>query len=86
MLFYVMIGSMVFVLIFGISFTMIFSNSITRPINRMTDAANRISSGKEDVEFLNIERDDEIGDLSKSFDRMINSVRMAIEVMKEKEE
>ncbi len=71
----------IMVLVFGATFTVVFSNHITKPIIRMTKAADEISTGKRDVEFLNIERNDEIGDLARSFDRMINSVKLAMEIL-----
>ncbi len=76
---------MILVLVFGLIFTFAASKSISDPIILMTKAADDVSSGKKDVEFLDIEGDDEIGTLAKSFNRMINSVKLAIEAMEGKE-
>lgn len=72
-------------LIFGLIFTILVSKSISGPIVMMTTAADEVSSGKKDVEFLDIEGDDEIGTLAKSFNRMINSVKIAIDALEGKE-
>ena len=78
--------TMAIVLGFGLVFSFSASKSISSPIIMMTKAADEVSSGKKDVEFLNIEGDDEIGTLAKSFNRMINSVMLAIETLEGKEE
>ncbi len=75
--------AMVSSVVFGLIFTAWLSNNIASPIRMMTKAADEISSGNKEVEFLNIQRSDEIGDLGESFDRMINSVKLAMEMMKE---
>jgi HAMP domain-containing protein len=77
----VLIASLVGVLVFGLAFSMLFARSLLGPITRMTSAANDISSGKKDVGFLNIDRADEIGELGKSFDRMINSLKVAMDML-----
>jgi len=51
---------------------------ITRPINHLTHVANLISQGKTDLEELPEERRDEIGLLTRSFNRLINSLRVAL--------
>ena len=79
----VLIGAMAGILVMGLILIVMFGRSITKPIIKMTKAADEISSGKKDVEFLNIERDDEIGDLGRSFDRMMNSVKLAFEILEE---
>ena len=81
----ILVSAMAGILILGLVLTVMFARSISNPINKMTNAANEISSGKKDVEFLNIERNDEIGDLGRSFDRMMNSVKLASEVLEGKE-
>jgi methyl-accepting chemotaxis protein len=71
--------------IFGAIYSITLASSITKPIKRMTEVAEAISSGKQDVEFLNIERSDEIGTLAKSFNRMINSMQIAMKIINEQE-
>ena len=51
---------------------------ITRPINNLTRVANLISQGKTDLEELPEDRGDEIGLLTRSFNRLVNSLRVAL--------
>ena len=51
---------------------------ITRPINNLTRVANSISQGKTDLQELPEDRRDEIGLLTRSFNRLINSLRVAL--------
>ena len=81
----ILIAAIAGILVMGLLLTIMFARSISNPINKMTNAANEISSGTKDIEFLNIERNDEIGDLGRSFDRMMTSVKLASEVLEGKE-
>jgi methyl-accepting chemotaxis protein len=57
---------------------------IVSPIKRLEEAANRVASGSIDVS-LEIEMDDEIGRLTKSFNIMVNNIRSArTELLNEK--
>ncbi|MEF8942804.1 MAG: cache domain-containing protein [Desulfohalobiaceae bacterium] len=51
---------------------------ITRPINDLTRMANQISQGKTNLEELPEERKDEIGLLTRSFNRLVASLRVAL--------
>jgi predicted Zn finger-like uncharacterized protein len=51
---------------------------ITRPINHLTRVANLISQGKTNLEELPEERRDEIGLLTRSFNRLVASLRVAL--------
>jgi methyl-accepting chemotaxis protein len=53
------------------------AKSITRPIMRLTDAAERMSLGDLDVS-IDIRSKDEIGHLARAFTRMQTSLRLAI--------
>ena len=55
-----------------------FGNTITKPINELTIMANDISQGKADLGFLPEKRGDEIGVLSKSFNRLVMSLKLAM--------
>jgi two-component system sensor histidine kinase/response regulator len=55
-----------------------FGNTITKPINELTMMANDISQGKADLGFLPEKRGDEIGVLSKSFNRLVMSLKLAM--------
>ncbi|QQZ11638.1 sensor histidine kinase [Heyndrickxia vini] len=50
-------------------FTYLFSSSITRPIQKLTHAANALSKGRFDLK-IEVESNDEISFLAKMFDRM----------------
>lgn len=54
------------ILVVFIFASLIFSNSLTRSIKLLTDYANRLIDGKVGIE-LDIKRNDELGDLAKSF-------------------
>ena len=52
--------------------------ALSKPIIKLTDAANRISIGELDME-IRTKRKDEIGDLSEAIARMQDSIRISIE-------
>jgi methyl-accepting chemotaxis protein len=57
---------------------MIAGRAITRPINQLTDVAERISLGELDAE-IRVKSKDEIGDLAGAIQRMADSIRLSIE-------
>jgi nitrate/nitrite-specific signal transduction histidine kinase len=69
-----------FVLIF---ITYWFSLGITRPILKLTQAANELSNGRFDVE-IHVETNDEIAFLARTFDRMRNNINNLISEIKNK--
>lgn len=79
----VMFADIVIILIASI-FISIFSKILTRPIEKLNDASKKISSGKFN-ERVNIQSNDEIGELANSFNVMaeeienkINSLNLSI--------
>ncbi|WP_449622599.1 sensor histidine kinase [Robertmurraya sp. Marseille-Q9965] len=60
-----------------------FSLSITRPIYKLTRAANELSQGKFDTP-INVETNDEISFLAKTFDRMRININNLISEIKQK--
>jgi methyl-accepting chemotaxis protein len=56
---------------------------LTRPIEELTEAANRISLGELDVPIA-VQSDDEIGTLGESLDRMRISLKQAIERLRKR--
>jgi methyl-accepting chemotaxis protein len=52
--------------------------AITKPINQLTDVAERISLGELDAE-IQVKSKDEIGDLAAAIQRMADSIRLSIE-------
>lgn len=62
---------------------LVFVSYITRPIRRLSETASRISSGELEA-TTNIRRDDEIGLLARSFDRMVYRLRRNIAQLDDK--
>lgn len=62
------------------------SRGITRPLSRLTEAAEAISAGDLDRPPLPIERDDELGRLSRAFAIMTGNVRAAHENLEQQVE
>ncbi len=60
-----------------------FGRAISRPIIKLTDAADRISVGDLDVEIKTNQKD-EIGDLAEAIARMQDSIRLSIERLRRK--
>ncbi len=54
------------------------SRSITQPVKRLAQIAKDLSLGKPGGETEGSERDDEIGELSRSFNRILVSMRLAM--------
>jgi HAMP domain-containing protein len=59
------------------------SYSITKPIKQLTDVANKVSTGDMTAKMPEIKSNDEIGELAKSFGRMVASIKI---MMMDKEE
>ena len=60
------------------------SNSITKPIKHLAEQSKRISAGDMEVEMLQIETNDEVGTLTRSFNKMSASIKSLIDDLKEK--
>jgi methyl-accepting chemotaxis protein len=71
-------------ILFGVTILAVFlialvaGRAITRPINQLTDVAERISLGELDAE-IRVKSKDEIGDLAGAVQRMADSIRLSIE-------
>lgn len=68
------------VLVVAIVIGFVIGNGITRPINELTEVADRISQGEMDLETLAEDRKDEIGRLTQAFNRLITSLKIAMSV------
>jgi two-component system, sensor histidine kinase and response regulator len=53
-------------------------NGITKPINSLTEVADRISHGEMNLKMLTEKRKDEIGHLTQAFNRLITSLKIAM--------
>ena len=73
----------VLVLVFAIAIALVMTRMIVNPIKKLTEVANQVSHGNTDMAVPNIKSKDEIGDLTKSFGRMVASVKF---MMTDKEE
>jgi HAMP domain-containing protein len=71
---YVWIGVLVIAIFVGL----FLGGNITKPINKLTTAADLISQGKVDLEVLEEDRKDEIGVLTKAFNRLVISLKYAL--------
>ena len=67
----------------GVAF--VISKSLSRPLNKLKNAANNIASGDFDVR-TNINTRDEIGELSNAFDSMAQKLQDSLIEIKEKED
>jgi protein-histidine pros-kinase len=83
--FYTFIASLagVFAVLFVI-LNLMLSALIVRPITRMSDAAERISTGDKDIPELEESGRDEVADLARSFNRMRRSLEKAISLIDQK--
>jgi len=83
--FYTFIASLagVFAVLFVI-LNLMLSALIVRPITRMSDAAERISTGDTDIPELEESGRDEVADLARSFNRMRRSLEKAISLIEQK--
>jgi len=62
--------------------SVLFANSITAPLKRLAEVADKVSMGETDDTDIEIKNDDEIGDLADSFKRMIVSMKYYMEKAK----
>jgi protein-histidine pros-kinase len=83
--FYTFMGSLsvVFVALF-IILNVMMSLLIVRPITKMSEAANEISTGNMDIPELSEKGGDEISLLARSFNRMRRSLEKAIELIEKR--
>ena len=73
------LASLFFILL-AIGLSYVFANSLASPIQKLTNLADEISRGKGlDEPIKDIKRDDEVGDLAKSIDRLKTSIRILME-------
>jgi len=63
-----------------------FASTLTSPIKRLTSVADRVSMGDMEDTDIDIESEDEIGELAESFKRMIVSVKYYMSKVKDQED
>ncbi len=57
------------------SFIPVITRLIVKPINKLSNKASEILEGNFNIEFENTDRKDEVGNLSRSFEEMINKIK-----------
>ncbi len=70
------------VLVAACFFTMFYTKRITKPLEELTEAANRVDAGDYDFR-LDYKRDDELGRLTNTFRRLANNMRNHINDLNE---
>ena len=76
-LIYEIVGVSVVLLVLFIILTMRLAGHITKPLRKLTDAAQQVNDGNYDVK-LDYNKNDEIGLLSTTFDRLISHLKVYI--------
>ncbi|MCP4693225.1 MAG: HAMP domain-containing protein, partial [Desulfobacterales bacterium] len=66
------------VLVVSILIGLVFGNTITKPIKLLARQADLMSQGKTDLDVIPEDRADEIGVLTKAFNRLVISLRIAM--------
>lgn len=69
--------------IMNVIMIMILTNSITKPLIRLADAAGVVSEGNLNIDTVPIESEDEIGVVTKAFNQMVENIRRYIERLRE---
>ncbi len=72
------------VIIISLGIGLVLSNQITRPIENLTVFVDRVSKGLTEVEEIPIKRNDEIGILANSFNRLMRSLSVLLEEHEER--
>lgn len=70
------------ILLLVVLISWVISNQIAKPIKEIARIGNLISVGKRKLELLPENRKDEIGDLIKSFNRLVSSLKLAMQKMR----
>ncbi len=72
--------------VISINFLMVYLliNKITGPLVELSKAANELAAGNFDVELLEVQTQDEVGNICRAFDRMTVSIREYIETIHSK--
>lgn len=86
---------LIMITIANVILAVLMTRTITNPLSNLARAANEVASGNLEIDFIEVKSNDEVGVVSKAFNKMIQSIReyiiqirenMEIEsAMKEKE-
>lgn len=69
--------------IMNVVMIVILTNSITKPLIRLAEAAGIVSEGNLNIDMVPIESEDEIGVVTKAFNQMLENIRLYIERLRE---
>lgn len=75
-------GILLIVLLFNLLFIIFMTRSITRPLTELAGITGRVSEGEFNVEVPYAHKTDELGILSRAFNKMLVSIRSYIEELK----
>lgn len=75
--------SIVIIALLNVVMIIILTDSITRPLIRLSEAAGVVSEGNLNIDMVPIESSDEIGVVTKAFNQMVESIRQYIERLRE---
>lgn len=73
---------LILLIFINIGLIILLTRTITRPLNNLAKFANDVSKGKLDIE-VEVESEDEVGIVSKAFNKMILNIRVYIEQIRE---
>lgn len=73
---------LILLVLINIGLIILLTRTITRPLNNLAKFANEVSKGKLDIE-VEVESEDEVGVVSKAFNKMILNIRVYIEQIRE---
>ncbi|KGG80530.1 hypothetical protein Y919_05705 [Caloranaerobacter azorensis H53214] len=85
-LFNILIFMLGIVLFGSLAFAYIFSINMVRSINKLTEAAKKVSKGNFDIGIIEIDSNDELSILAKAFNKMIDNIRFLLDEIKKKAE
>ena len=71
-------GVLICVLLCNVILTIVITKNITNPLKTLAMAANEVAQGNFDVELLEVQSEDEVGVVTKAFNKMIISIRAYI--------
>lgn len=83
---YLEVVSSVVLIIVAMSNTLLIiavTRSITNPLNNLVNVANEVGEGNFSVELLDVNSNDEVGVVSRAFNKMVISIRIYIDKIKE---
>ncbi|SHJ94467.1 sensor histidine kinase [Tepidibacter formicigenes] len=82
----VLLFMVIFISSTSLIFTYVFSMKIVKSINSLTKGAKQVASGNFNIEKININSNDEVGILSKAFNKMVENIKNLLEEIKKKTE